>query len=294
MRVVWLSLRDRRLTPVNRTRRCPVHSEHHTTAESGMDCKSCGQTLADRASFCHACGAPAGSAAAAAVPEDSAPSVSPSTHGQQGLPKRTSKSKSPRHSPRSAAALVAKPRRGFGKPLLGLVVLALLGVSLWQWIDHDQGPTRPRTADTSRSARSAPTTARAPSPPSNPVYDVEGIEGIVDIETPEAVRTAPVAAVGEVARKLPKLTAQAAAGNPRAMTSLALTQRAGLAGRAEPQSAIALLQDAAAAGDADAMTALAEEYESGIWIKQDLQKARSLRQQAAQAGSRLAQWELEL
>lgn len=183
----------------------------------------------------------------------------------------------------------AAQKRGPGRALLGFGMLVLLGLALWQWFDDEDGPGDPRAP-----GAAAPTSPRA----SNPPYDVSGIEGIVDIEapdveTPAAVRAPLAPRVREATRKLPDLQARARAGNDAAMTSLALTQRSGLGGRAEPQSAIALLQRAAAAGNVHAMATLAEEYESGIWVAQDRGKAKSLREQAARAGSRLAQWELE-
>jgi TPR repeat protein len=179
-----------------------------------------------------------------------------------------------------------QPRKNAPGQSLRLLVAVLLGLAL-AVVRRRDGPGDPRQVPQTESPRA-----------SNPPYDVSGIEGIVDIEapdveTPAAVRAPLAPRVREATRKLPDLQARARAGNDAAMTSLALTQRSGLGGRAEPQSAIALLQRAAAAGNVHAMATLAEEYESGIWVAQDRGKAKSLREQAARAGSRLAQWELE-
>ena len=138
-----------------------------------------------------------------------------------------------------------------------------------------------------RNASNSPTNqAEAASKPAK--LDTTGIDGIVGIED------APVSAPEQPASaKISSLQEQAQAGNPQAMTVLALAYQTGYNGQADPYQSIELLQQATKAGDANAMLQLANEYASGLWIKQDKNKADTLRKQAASQGSRLAEWELE-
>jgi hypothetical protein len=279
------------------------------------NCPSCGAPSSAGARFCRDCGAAlvatAGTSAATELQSrpatlsdpDQDSSEKPATQASAAVagkpPKRSSKRRPPRRSSGSAVTpAAAGPQRHWGKTLLGLGALALLGLLLWQWLESEGPAFRSTVHETARIERGTAERSSPPPPPAKTPYDTTGIVGIVDIEEadPDAAAissTTPAAVIGEATAKLPDLRAQVRSGNPRAMTSLALSQRSGLAGRAEPLSAIELLQRAAAAGDAHAMAVLAEEYEAGIWIEQDLRKAQTLRTQAAQAGSRLAQWELQ-
>ena len=140
-----------------------------------------------------------------------------------------------------------------------------------------------------RNASGSPTNqAEADSKPAK--LDTTGIDGIVGIEDEDAPVPAPEQPASP---KISSLKGQAQAGNPQAMTVLALAYQTGYNGQADPLQSIELLQQAAKAGDANAMLQLANEYESGLWIKPDKNKADTLRKQAASQGSLLAEWELE-
>jgi len=262
-------------------------------------CVACGASLASTAKFCRSCGAAVASATAATpvtpAKEHFVASVAP-----PALPQRDAAHSLPpvalvaapeqaKRQPQRAPPAAATQKQARGKLLLGIAFIAGATFFVWQWFEptDQSAPTRssPYAIQSDRQ-----THAGTPQAPLN----TDGIEGIVDIDAPDSALDLPTGIVSDAAAKLPELMAQSRAGNARAMTTLALTQRVGLTGQADPLAAIALLQRAVTAGDADAMVALADEYESGVWIDQDARKAKSLREQAAKAGSRLAQWELEL
>ncbi len=260
------------------------------------NCVACGASLAPAAKFCRSCGAEvAGATAATPAKEDFVASVAPPP-----MPHRVATNALPpiaavvppekaERQPRRVPPSTATQKRGRGKPLLGFALIAGAGIFGWLWLKPtDQSAPTPPSPYAIQSDR--PTRAGTPQAPLN----TDGIEGIVDIDAPDSALDLPAGMVSDAVAKLPELMAQSRAGNAQAMTTLALTQRVGLTGQADPLSAIALLQRAVAAGDVAAMVALADEYESGVWIDQDARKAKSLREQAAKAGSRLAQWELEL
>lgn len=285
---------------------CGARLGEHPAAPA-MLCAACGGTLTPAARFCRGCGAPVAAADSTVAPETLASVAVPpipappaqrargdaAAEGPRGRSGTAAIGGAGRSQPAPESAPSAAPAGGLGKPLLGLGAIALLALLVWQWTFQEEDATALRTSDWSGAERVSPAAPATSARPSATPLDVEGIEGIVDIDEPEPLRAAPGSAVGEATARLPELAAKARSGDRRAMTSLALAQRAGLAGRADPLAAIALLERAAAAGDAHALATLADEYEAGIWIAQDTSKARALRLQAAKAGSRLAQWELE-
>ncbi len=259
-------------------------------------CVACGASLAPEAKFCRSCGAAvAGAQVMGATPaaEDFLAPVAPPP-----LPHRVAVHSLPpiaavappervKLQPKRVPPAATKQKHGRGKSLLGLALIVGAGIFGWQWLKPTDQPTPPSpyAIESDRQTQSGAT--RAP-------LNTDGIEGIVDIDAPDSALDLPTGIVSDAADKLPELIAQSRAGNAQAMTALALAQRAGLTGQADPLAAIALLQRAVKAGDVAAMVTLADEYESGVWIEQDARKAKSLREQAAKAGSRLAQWELAL
>lgn len=271
-------------------------SDHAVVVEE--NCVACGASLAPAAKFCRSCGAEvAGAEVMRATPaaQDFLAPVAPPPMPQREVTHAVPPSaavvqpENAKRQPQRVPAAAATQKRGRGKSLLGLALIAGAGIFGWQWFKPTDQPaptgSSPYATQSDRQTRAG--ASQAP-------LNTDGIEGIVDIDAPDSVLDLPTGMVSDAAAKLPELMAQSRAGNAQAMTTLALTQRVGLTGQADPLSAIALLQRAVAAGDADAMVALADEYESGVWIDQDARKAKSLREQAAKAGSRLAQWELEL
>lgn len=247
-------------------------------------CVACGASLAPAAKFCRSCGAAVAGATAAAGDLVAAAVPPPLPPIAVVVPPDKA-----RRQPQRALPPATPQKHGLGKLLLGLAFVAGAAFLGWQWLEPT-GPSAPTRSSPYAIQSDRPTRADTSQAPLN----VDGIEGIVDIDATNSVLDLPTGVVSDAAEKLPELMAQGRAGNAKAMTSVALTQRIGLTGQADPLAAIALLQRATAAGDVDAMVALADEYESGVWIDQDARKAKSLREQAAKAGSRLAQWELDL
>lgn len=266
-------------------------------------CVTCGTMLTPGGRFCRSCGAAVALASMAVQPDISpvAPPLIERVSAESAVPVETKVAT--RAAPRRSRQTDAPPvrvtptkKQGTGKRLF-VLALGILAVGLvWYGIDSSDSslPSSPPLSDEVDGLDSAPVDSSPYPPASDGPYDVDGIEGIVDIDAPDRVQDFPTGVAPDFAAKLAELKAQARAGNTRAMTSLALTQRVGLDAQADPLAAIVLLQRAAAAGNADAMAALADEYQSGVWIEQDTRKAKSLRQQAAEAGSQVAQWELDL